>query len=310
MSILNVQEVIIFPSGSSLDAILHTDHVDIISPFYSEWALRKLEKKNLSRVRMITRLPTQYHSAPSYLDNDPRPLRRAMHQLGSALAVFALPNVHAKLYLTDSQAWLGSANFTRNGFSNKGELLIRVSPAGDVLPRIFHKFLGVSTKVSKSNVDFLTDCFESGLSKIDPIQNVELESRDIPIAESVSYEDFGRWLESQHDSDYIRDRILNKNRMSGHVYSGFHGILSFVAKHPTIGRRLLKNKQPDEADLARLADFVRQFGAKFGGPRGGTWNSKLSTRIGGTQSGGGAGDAVVKQLLIDVPKYMRHKHLL
>jgi hypothetical protein len=49
-----------------------------------------------------------------------KPLKHAMDQLGSALMVFALPTVHAKLYLAQEQAWLGSANFTRNGFSKKG----------------------------------------------------------------------------------------------------------------------------------------------------------------------------------------------
>jgi hypothetical protein len=205
----------------------------------------------------------------------------------------------------------GERKFHSQRLLQKGELLVRVSPCGDDLPKIFRSFLSASTRVSKSDVDFLISCVGSGLTKIDPIQNFGVESGDVPVSEAISYEDFGRWLESQDDSDYIRDRISNKNRMSGHVYSGFHGISSFILKNPDIARQLLKGKRSDDAAiLDRLGDFVRRYGAKFGGPRGGTWNSKLSVRIGGTQSGGGAGDAVVKRLLIDVPRYMRDKNLL
>src|SRR5438477_614861 len=99
MSILPVQGIIDFPPGSTLTRIMNSDRLDIISPFYSGWALRKLENRNHSHVRLITRLPDQYHSAPPFLDNDPKPLKQTMDRLGSTFSVFAMPTVHAKLYV-------------------------------------------------------------------------------------------------------------------------------------------------------------------------------------------------------------------
>jgi len=100
--------------------------------------------------------------------------------------------------------------------------------------------------------------------------------------------------------------------MSGHAYSGFHGTFSFLSKNPEIGRTLLtQHGLPIPAEiLDKLAEFVRDHGHKFGGPRGGTWRSKLSQRLGGVHIGGGAGDVLVKRLLIEVPRYMREKELL
>src|ERR1700730_3917540 len=301
MSLLNVRNVIGFPSEPCIDEILDTDTVDIISPFYSGWALRKLQVRSWSRIRLITRLPTQYHSAPPFLDNDPKPLKRAMDRLGSALFVFAFPTVHAKLYITPDQAWLGSANFTRNGFSGKGELLLRIAPSETNLSQTFQTFLRASKKVSRADIIFLDDCVSLGLTTVNPLQRVaggSGGSGDTSVLTAMSYDDFGNGLETQADAQYIRDRILNKNRMSGHVYSGFHGIFAFILKNPELGRNLLRRRRSDDSEiLDKLGDFVRRYGARFGGPRGGTWNSKLSTRIGGTQSGGGAGDVVVKHLL-------------
>jgi hypothetical protein len=139
-------------------------------------------------------------------------------------------------------------------------------------------------------------------------------SGDIPTSDAVSYEDFGKWISRRRSeiATYLNQRMHNKYRMSGHAYSGFHGTFSFLTKNPDIGRTLLGQRALPIPDgiLAKLAAFVRSHGAKFGGPRGGTWRSKLSTQLGGLQIGGGAGDVLVKRLLIEVPRYMHEKHLL
>jgi hypothetical protein len=308
---LGINDIVDFPGQGTIDRILNCSTIDIVSPFYSRWALRKLEKRRYSRVRLITRLPNEYHTAPTFLENDPRPLKITMKKLGIDLQVFRFPSVHAKLYLSTDSAWAGSANFTQNGFSGKAELLLNFPPPFNDLSEIFDRYLTKSVRINIDNIQFLIDCVKLGLTTLSPERQIRPESPDTPVAEAVSYEDFGEWLKSRgQEGQYLIDRIGNKYRMSGHVFSGYHGILAFLMKEKGIGSRLLGVGSPNERILIRLAGFVKKYGSKYGGPRGGIWNSKLSRRLGGTQSGGGAGDVVVKRLLIEVPQYMRHKHLL
>jgi len=288
------RKIIAFPTISEFNRILNEDEIDIVSPFYSGWALEKLKAKRHSKVRFVTRLPVTFFSPPLFLDNDPRPLRDTMLRLGSAFTVFALPNVHAKLYLTATSGWLGSANFTRTGFSGIGELLLRFTPPLEELRRTFNLFKSKATPVTADNVQFLVENVRSGLTRLSPDLDVGKRSGDASISDAVSYRDFERFLERKKGSEnaiYIRQRIHNKNFMSGHAYSGFHGIFRFLEKNPAFGRVLLKLRRPliPNNILTKVADFVEEFGDQFGGPRGGSWKSKLSVRLGGVQTRGGAG---------------------
>ena len=306
--------IITFPTVSELNKILNGNEIDIVSPFYSGWALKKLTPARHSSVRLITRLPTTFLSPPTFLDNDPRPLKDAMSRLGGALSVYALPTVHAKLYLNDTAGWFGSANFTRNGFSGIGELVLRCTPPLDDLEGAFDEFMDESSPITHDNFQFLVQNVRSGLTRLRPKPDRGESSGDIPTSDAVSYGDFGTWIRRRRSdiATYLNQRMHNKYRMSGHAYSGFHGIFSFLTNNPDIGRTLLGQRAlpiPDDI-LDKLAAFVRSHGAQFGGPRGGTWRSKLSIQLGGLQIGGGAGDVLVKRLLIEVPRYMREKHLL
>ncbi len=306
--------IITFPTALELDSILNEDRIDIVSPFYSRWALQKLTPARHARVRIITRLPITFLSPPTFLDNDPRPLKDVMSRLGNALSVYALPTVHAKLYLNNNAGWLGSANFTQNGFSGIGELILRCGPPLEDLKSAFEDFRKEATPITDDNVQFLVESVRSGLTRLRPKPEGSEFSGDIPTSDTVTYEDFGQWLRRRRSeiATYLTQRMHNKYRMSGHAYSGFHGTYRFLLKNPETGRILLAQRDLPIPDgiLDKLAVFVRRYGDKFGGPRGGTWKSKLSTRLGGVQIGGGAGDVLVKRLLIEVPRYMHEKQLL
>ena len=298
---------IAFPTFAELNRILGEDRIDIVSPFYSRWALQRLMANRHSEVRFITRLPTSFASPPPFLDNDPRPLSEAMSRLGRALVVYALPNVHAKLYFTTNSGWLGSANFSRNGFSGVGELLLRFTPPSEDLRRAFNLFRSKAVIVSQTNVEKLAKNVRAGLTRVRRDLDVGQIPADVPVEAAASYADFETWLGKIRDreaANYIVDRIHNKNFMSGHAYSGFHGTLSFLLGNPKIAHELLKVRDLliPEYILDRLAKFVRRFGPRFGGPRGGSWRSKLSVRLGGVHVGGGAGDVLVKRLLVQVPR--------
>ena len=189
MSVVNVVAIESFPSEGLLKEIIKYDVIDIITPFYSAWSLKKLEGAAKTKIRLITRLPSQYRCAPVFLDNDPKPLEQAMTYFGSSLLVYAMPEVHAKIYITSENSWLGSANFTRNGFSGKGELLLKVSPTNSEIRKIFSSFLDNSKNVSIRDMRFLMQCVSDGLTEINKINERQVLAEE-PIAGSVDYADF------------------------------------------------------------------------------------------------------------------------
>lgn len=300
-----------FSSESDINEILNGDTIDIVSPFYSAWSINKLNLTPRKRIRLITRLPLNYYCAHPFLENDPYPLRDAMNTMRSSLSVFALPTVHSKLYINNGSAWLGSANFTRNGFSGKAEIISKIDSNINQLKSAFIQYISLSKQVNVKEMDFLCANVKLGITRIPQKNNADEASGDEPMFQALSYEAFQDWLRGQTGASHILERISNKNRMSGHVYSGYHGIFSFILKNPQLGHTILDSNYKINGDiLDHLSSFVKKFGSKFGGPRGGTWNSKLSTRLGGEQLGGGAGDVVVKNLLPLVVKFMKENKLI
>lgn len=311
----NSLRVLTFPKDDELERILDHGSIDIISPYYSGWALDKISPRDNSKVRLITRLPTDCYSPPPFLDNDPKPLLSTMERLGAAFSVYGLPTVHAKLYINATSAWAGSANLTKTGFSGVGELLLRFTPATGELKNAFDEIKAKSKQVSTENVRKLVTSLDLGLTHIRPTVDIPQGAAVAPVTSAGSYQDFELWLKTRvkgEQANYIIARIHNYNFMSGHTYSGFHGVSSFLVMNKAIAYTLLPLKEPPIPGeiLDKLAGFVNKYGHKFGGPNGGTWNKKLSVRLGGTHSGGGAGDVVVKRLLILIPKYLSERGLL
>lgn len=315
--ILDSLDFVVRPVEADFKAILATMQLDVVSPFYSGWSLARVDKPAKTKVRFLTRLPDQFYAPPAFVDNDPKPLRKLMQTMGSRLEVYADPNVHAKVYVGTESTWIGSANLSKNGFSGKGELLLKF--ATDARMRtLFGEFRNLARRVTVHDLLKLEGFISAGLTARIPRPEAADSansdaSADVTLGASVTFEDFEDWLDpSVLVHQQIRASLQNKNRMVGHAYSAFHGGLQFLSRNRPIALKLLANPDYAYSDDVRLplAAFVTAFGAKYGGPRGGTWRSKLSTRLGGTQEGGGAGDPLVRRFLITLPEYMRQRGLL
>lgn len=311
---LSSLETIVAPKEQHLKQILQPGGtLDIVSPFFSGWTLSRLDDPKFTKVRLITRLPDAYYAPPAFVDNDPTPLRKIMAQLGNRLEVYGDPEIHAKLYVGEADTWLGSANFTRNGFSGKGELLLRFGTTQDT-KKIFSQFLNGRARVQMSDVAKLEDFIKLGLtSKRKPIEPGPGNSADLTVAATVTLEDFTEWLSPSNPMQLaIINSLKNKNRMVGHAYSAFNGVLQFLLRNPSIAEAILNNPNAatTNAITTKLTAFIVKYGDKYGGPRGGTWRSKLSTKLGGLQTTGGAGDTVVRRFMATLPTYMRQRSLI
>lgn len=298
------------PSQKVLEEILSGKSLNIASPFYSASSVALLNIEDAEKISFITRLPDQYNMPVAFIENDPTPLQKILKQPGNKFSLYALPSLHAKLFMNENSVWMGSSNFTLNGFSGKQEIIAQFSGEQDRWSSIFDSYVRDATRVTQADLEKLIHWIQRGLTRINrvpvPEDGDDGRIREVPF----SFEDFVSWL--QEDSaplpdlrDYLFVRVNGKNFMSGHVRAGFNGAMAFLVANEN-HMKTLEAVNADKIPTLILNDFsafVRKFGDEYKGPRGGKWRNYLSTRLGGVQTNGGAGDIIVKRCLHLIPLY-------
>ena len=282
-----------------------------MSPFYSSASLGKINPKKTKSVSFITRLPDEYSMPPSFIDNDPAPLVKLHSKMGESLSVYALPELHAKLYLHECATWVGSSNFTNYGFSGKQELLIQFKGKSEELQQVFDRYLDDAVQITMHNLSDLSRWTSLGLTTIrgqhHAITGIYKKTSKTPF----SIEDFDEWLADSTQPHpktrkHIHDRLHGHNQMSGHVRMAFNGVMAFINKNSKLMSSLVHiNDQsiPDDI-LEKFRAFIHEFGDEYRGAQGGYWRKYLSTQLGGEQTAGGAGDIIPKKCLVLVPAYI------
>jgi hypothetical protein len=299
-----------------LEAILDSSSVAVASPFLSPWTLERINPNRHNSFRLITRLPTSFNAPEAFIENDPRPIKNAMELLGRKLAVFALPTLHAKMFFNEHSSWVGSANFTNNGFSGKQELLLRFDGQHPELHSIYKQYIAESKSVSILDINKLIRWMEMGLTEIDNRKSKLGSSPDESELSNASYSDFVNWLSSHNGvkrsiAKHLFVRSTGVNNMSGHIYPAFNGTLSFLRKNPMLITRLepVTDAQIPADIISKISAFIKKYGDEYRGTKGGYWRSYLSTALGGNQDRGGAGNTVVKKCLVILPLYMKDRGL-
>jgi len=306
---MKINQLYSHPDESLLENIVGDHSLYIASPYYSDWASEKIDGNIVSDLVFLTRLPCEYNRPPAYIENHPSAII-SLYQRIDNITVHTLSTLHAKIYMNSKSAWIGSSNFSRNGFSGYEEVLAEtLQPANEIVDA-FDSYLAASTVVGLSELQKLASWIDAGLTTV-------LNSRtpEAPVRQNAyppfSIEDFEVWLEeSSAPHSEVRSIILaqlnGRNQMSGHVRHAFNGVLSFFRFHPgslPLVRPCDYSDIPDTV-LGELREFIIAHGDEYRGDGGGYWRNYLSTNIGGTQTRGGAGDAVVKRCLILIPHYI------
>lgn len=308
---MEIDAIYSYPDREVLNDIASGSKISVASPFYSSAALNLIAKRRIKSMVFITRLPTQYIMPSAFIENDPNPLADLFSKMNDRLNVYALPSLHAKLYLKDKMAWVGSANLTLNGFSGKPEIVIRFKDTESYWSGVFSDYRSRANLVSKTDLAKLKKWIDLGLTKVRSQDNtVERPSGETAYA-PLTFEDFVEWLAEPgqpHSSirKHILERVKGKNFMSGHVPPAFHGALAFLRLNSEHRNRLERVSDVSiPADiLSEFASFVDEYGDEYRGSQGGYWRNYLSTRLGGAQRSGGAGDTVAKKCLVLIPAYL------
>ena len=298
------------PGRRVLDEILLGRSINIASPFYSASTVNMLNMDNAENVSFITRLPDQYNMPVAYVENDPTPLKRLLERSGNKFSLYALPTLHAKLFMNENSVWMGSSNFTLNGFSGKQEIVAKFSGKQDPWSKIFKSYLSDATRVTQADLDRLIQWIKDGLTRVNRMPEPEDEQVGKTRSAPYSFEDFASWLREKRAPlpelrKHLYERVQGKNFMSGHVRAGFYGATAFLVTDEGRMKLLAATGTGDVPAqiLEDFAEFVRKFGDQYRGPRGGRWRNYLSTKLGGTQTKGGAGDIIVKRCLSLIPLY-------
>ena len=302
------------PDHDVLEKIVSGRSLRIASPFYSPGLMRSIFKSNIEKLTLITRLPGQYTSPTSFIENDPKPILELLDKFNCNLKVYALPSLHAKLYTRDNKVWVGSSNFSHNGFSGKPEIIIQFSDRANEWLKIFNEYKKLASPVNISDLLKLQNWIDRNLTKIKNSDRNISHSNSEASHPALSFEDFVDWLshsDQPHSNirQHLVDSVQGKHYMSGHVPYGFHGAMTFLRQNSDLFEVLgkVENQKIPESVLSRFAFFIEENGDEYRGPRGGVWRNYLSTKLGGKQTRGGAGDTIAKKCLILVPAYLKHR---
>lgn len=296
------------PNRKVLDEILLGKTLNIASPFYSATSVGLLDFQKSDKVALITRLPDQYNMPTAFIENDPVPLKNLLHRHGNKVSLYGLPTLHAKLFVNEDAVWMGSANFTLNGFSGKQEIVAKFSGNNGPWQQIFDSYVKQSARVTHADLEKLVRWIDCGLTRVNRTTIPEEDNQtEVPF----SFEDFVGWLQEKNAPlpdlrQHLFDRVNGKSFMSGHVRAGFNGSMAFLAANDTFMLEMLSAKPDSIPDpvLKDFSTFVQSHGDEYRGPQGGRWRNYLSVRLGGVQTGGGAGDIIVKRCLALIPRYL------
>ena len=308
---MEIEAIYSYPDRGVLKEIISGNQINVASPFYSSASLNLIAKHGIKRMVFITRLPTQYIMPSAFIENDPTPLAELFGEMNNQLKLYALPSLHAKLYMKDNVAWVGSANLTMNGFSGKPEIVIRFKDNEDYWSQVFSDYRSLATPVSKADLAKLQKWIDLGLTKVRSQDNTAERPSGETAYAPLTFEDFVEWLAEPcqpHPSirKHILDRVKGKNFMSGHVPPAFHGAMAFLrlnSEHRNRLERVSDISIPSDI-IVDFAAFVERHGDEYRGSKGGYWRKYLSAKLGGAQHSGGAGDTVAKKCLVLIPAYI------
>lgn len=308
---MEIDAVYPYPDLDVLNEIVSSSQIKVASPFYSSASLKLITKGGAKNITLITRLPTQYIMPSAFIENDPKPLSELFSEMNDGLKLYALPSLHAKLYLQEQRAWVGSSNMTLNGFSGKPEIVIRFKDQEKYWDGIFSDYCRHANPVSKVDLEKLQRWIDLGLTKVSSQDNTAERPSGETTYAPLTFEDFVEWLDEPRQPHasirrHILDRVKGKNFMSGHVPPAFHGAMAFLRRKGEYRKRLMKvddTSIPSDI-ISDFASFVKKHGDEYRGSRSGYWRNYLSARLGGAQRSGGAGDTVAKKCLVLIPAYV------
>jgi len=297
----------------------------IATAFYTAGPLEKLNV-TAERLTLAVRLDTSNIKDWVNGSIDPVALLSAVKrfsQNGVSVTIFTGPNAHAKIYLGEKSALIGSANLTTRGLLGVGDeamwTVMRKGSDGRKVSDGVRKYISTLRPLSIDELDrFVSanasavkharkktkpDYFEANPSRIDATQRPERLG---------TYDDFLVWLgecKTQAASETL-SRARGKGNLSGHIWRNYHGIRQYLIHSPGQQDRFSKESEDgyklskDSETEGDISNFVRKYSvieSEFDPDR---WKTYLPVECGGRAEKHGGTIGNLNRMLPLVAKYM------
>ena len=249
--------------------------ITLATAFYSSRALMSLSVRAES-VTIICRL--DFDSTEEWKRGFVAPdtllsFLQAQQCRGATTLLYAAPTAHAKVYLGNRAALIGSANLTIRGFGGGHEILNRLH-GRQALRGTSRALCEYQSSLKRIELDALQEYVEANQHSVRRAKARKKQKLDqLPKANrSVrshlgSYNDFLHWLQGvpKESASEIWQRANGKDNLQGHIDRNFHGLRQFFLVFPEAFDKM-QRADPDtyrlfknEKMVKNLHDFVHQF---------------------------------------------------
>ena len=293
-----MNQIIVGPVLQHLRMIgLERGAITIATAFYSSRALSSLCILAES-VTTVCRL--DFHSTDEWKRGFVAPdtllsFLHAHQSRGAEVLLYAAPTAHAKVYLGNHAALIGSANLTIRGFGGGHEILnqLRGRQALRETAIALREYRSTLKKIELAQLQEYVETNQSNVrrakaqirQKIDQLPKTN-RSRHPHLG---NYTDFLNWLDNTPaaGASVIRERAHGMYNLQGHIDRNFHGLRQFFLAFPEVFDRM-RHTDPDTYKLSRDAEteqhirnFVHNFAADEEGFVLDRWKTYLPKECGG-----------------------------
>lgn len=297
----------------------------IATAYYTAGPLKKL-RIDAQRVTFVVRLDQENLIDWVWGSIDPIALCDAVNGLmnrGIDVKMYAGKLAHAKMYVGEHRALIGSANLTTPGFSGVGnEVLWRLdlqSKQGRNFVRGFRRYTDGMATLSVHELEEFIQKNRSRVAKA--ARSIRRKSLEVPPAKITeaqrptrlgSYLGFQKWLGTRGTdaAKEILARAHGKGNLSGHIYRNFYGIRQYLIHSPEKQDKfseLSENTYKLSSDSKTendISNFVKNYATDEDDFVLDTWKTYLPAECGGRAAKHGGTIGNMNRMLPLVAKYL------
>jgi len=319
-----MDRVIVGPVLEDINRIgLAGNKVFIATAFYSRTALEYLDIKS-DKLFFYCRL--DFNELTEWINGliDPKALYEKVKEISqdTDIHLYVSKTAHAKLYMGNKAALIGSANLTLSGFGGNCEMLFLIENRRS-LDQIENNIVVYSRKMEEISLDKLERFVlnnEKNVIKqrsdrrIISHERMPLYSRNT-LKRLGSYEDFKKWLKKQNNeaAKEILRRAEGKHNLQGHIHRGFYGLRQYLISYPRERKKYeLLNANDYKLSIdanaeVRLKAFVRNIAVDEDDFQIKIWRTYLPKECGGKAAKHGGSIGNLNRMFPLVAKYLKQK---